>query len=492
MVAIGIRLVAVLFSRGFLHSDDHYDTIAPAWDWIANGMTGENGYLRWKGSSSSLTVNRFPLYVLTLWALIKSFMILGLTSLEAIMYGIRAVHAAVSLIPVWAGFSITRLVTRSDRWAVATGLIVALHFAMPFLGVRNLIEVVGGSIWMLALYHLYRWEQKRQVRSLYLAGICAGLAWMIRFQIALAVLPVPVVLWWRDGNPRAAIHFSMAVGIMILASAFADWAILGRFAGSTINIVMNTGLGGSMYQTIPLMYTVVLLGLLIPPVSFVALWLWARRSFRSTHLLLLASFLSFFIFHALHDNQQERFLLPMLPQILLMTVLALYHKIRDDGYLFRHMSLTRATLVWVLGVNLIVLIFLTPAYGHKGLIEPLVALGQMDPEPRVLIVQPNVRHWPPREYADAGVKTVVVRRWDALHTDEVRRQDYDYIIVYPVPPSALKAHVDSIESVLGPTTPAWRIEPSAYDWLLARLNPRHNRSYEGWVLRPATAAERGR
>lgn len=491
VIAVAVRLVAVIFSKGFIHSDDHYDTIATAWDWIANGMTGDDGYLRWKGDNPSHKVGRFPLYVLTQWGIIKSMMAMGVTSLDSIMYVVRALHAAVSLIPVWVGFAITRMVTRSDRWAVAAGLVMALHFALPFLGVRNLIEVVGGNIWMLAIYYLYRWETRRQVTSLYTAGILTGLAWMIRFQIAFAVLPVPFVLWWRDRSLKSAVHYSAGVTIMLLVSGLADWLVLGRFASSTIrNLTMNAGLD-AMYDTMPLMYLAVVLVLLIPPTSVVAIWLWMRRSFWSRHTLLMVSFLSFFVFHSLHVNQQERFLFPILPHILLMTVLAIYHKIEHDGHLFRNTAVTRIAAGWAISVNLLLLAFLTPAYGHKGLIEPIMALGHMEPKPRVLIVQPEIRRWTPDSYAGPGLSRHNIRDWKYLDSSYIDNPRFDYVLMYPVPPSAHQAYVDSVEKILGPVRLAWHVKPSAYDWLLYHLNPRHNRSYEAWIYRPLSSSETG-
>lgn len=490
IVAIAVRLVAVIFSKGFIHSDDHYDTIATAWDWIANGMTGEDGYLRWKGDNPSYKIGRFPLYVLTQWAMIKSLMALGMTSLDSIMYVIRAAHGAISLLPVWAGFAVTRIVTRSDRWAIAAGLVMALYFALPFLGVRNLIEMVGGNIWIIAVYFLYRWESDKQTQSLYLAGILTGLAWMIRFQIAFAVLPVPFILWWRDRSLKPAVHYSAGVAFMLFLSGVFDWIVLGRFAGSTIrNLTMNTGLG-AMYDTIPLMYVAVLLVLLIPPTSVLAVWLWARRSFWSRHTLLVVSFLAFFVFHSLHVNQQERFLFPMIPQMLLMTVLAVYQKLQDDGYLFRWPTFTRIVAAWVIVVNLALLVFLTPAYGHRGLIEPMISFGQMQPKPYVLIVQPRIRRWSPAEYAGPGLSRFNVRNWDALHGRVVTRGGFDYVLIYPVPASAHPAYVDSVQRVVGPMDPVRHFDPSAYDQLLYQLNPKHNRSYECWLYQPVDSSDR--
>ena len=63
VVALAVRLLAVIWSEGFIHSDDHFDSISVAWDWFNGGLWGSDGQLRWKHWDST-TIGRFPLYSL--------------------------------------------------------------------------------------------------------------------------------------------------------------------------------------------------------------------------------------------------------------------------------------------------------------------------------------------------------------------------------------------------------------------------------------------
>ncbi len=485
-VALIVRLLAVIWSEGFIHSDDHFDSIAVAWDWLHGGLWGGDGQLRWKHWDST-TIGRFPLYTLSLLGIMKLYELFGVDSLNCMMYGVRLAHALVALLPVWAVFRVTRLITGSDRWALFGGLVMALHFAFPFLGVRNLIEVVGGNLWIVAVLFLYLYQNDRRNRWLYLAGLFTGLAWMIRFQLAFAVLPVPFILWYETRQIKPAIHYCLAVGVMLLASGLLDLALLGRFAGSTLtNLAMNTSLD-ALYSTIPLLYPALLLLMFVPPFSLVAFWQSGRPSFWLKHKLLVFSSMSFLVFHWAHDNQQERFIFPMLPAFALILVLALWHRYHEQGVSFR----SNRWLVWSAGVsvvlNIVLLSGLTFGYGHKGMIEPLKYFEREDPEARVMIVQPGVKRWMPIEYGGHRLKHIYIRHWENLkHFDPGTPAGdvLDYCVIYPKHEEMLQACLDSVEMRFGPMTPMFEVEPSLYDNLLHTLNPNHNDNFRAWVYRP--------
>lgn len=491
LLALVIRLLAVIFSQGFVHSDDHFDTISVAWDWLHGGLWGEDGNLRWKHQSAE-TIGRFPLYTLSLLAQMKICRWLGITSLAGMMYFIRLIHALISLLPVWAAFRIVKLSTHSERWGIAAGAITACHFAFPFLGVRNLIEVVGGSLWIAAVWFLYRYREDKKSGWLYLAGLLTGLAWMIRFQIALAVIPVPFILWWETRRIMPAIKYSLSVGAMLIVSGLTDWYLLGRFAGSTITyLTMNLDLP-ALYRTIPLLYIVLLVVFFVPPLSLISLGLMLKPGFIRQHKLLFWSSVSFVVLQSLHANQQERFIFPILPAFVVLGVLSIWHfkEERPAG------SGWPAWFKWSAGVsgalNVALLVFFTFAYGHKGMIEPLKWFERNDPTARVLFFQPEVWRWAPVEYAGNGIVRTYVKEWGEIAKLPVSQQgktDFDYVVVYPKTDSSLQPGLDSLTVRLGPLEPVFEVSPSYYDQTLRLLNPRHNDNYEAHVFRLAAAMQ---
>lgn len=488
IVALLVRLAAAIFSQGYLHSDDHFDTIDVAYDWVQHGLWGEDGHLRWKNESAA-GVGRFPLYTLSLYAVMKGCQAVGMTALDRMMYVIRVIHALLSLLPVWAIFLVTRNVTGRTSWAVWGGLAAGLHFALPFLGVRNLIEMVGGEFWIVAIWFIYRYLDDYQTRWLFWAAVFSGLAWMIRFQVAFAVAPVPFILWYLTRHLKPAIWFSLGVAGMILLSGLIDLYFSGVFAVSTINnLRINTGLS-ARYDTIPFLYPLVLLIVFIPPFSFIPAILAFRPGFWKRHLLLCATTAVFIATHMLHGNQQERFMIPVVPACLLIVILALWDRYQTRGYILRSAWLVTVPAGLAIIANLYLLPWAATAYPHKGLIEPLIWLERMDAKPRVLLVQPDIRNWMPVNYAGfEELRRKSIRTWpqiDTLRPEEQGPTAFDLFILYPVKEGDRQRYLDSLNVRYGPMTLVTHFESSWYDRMMHRLNPRHYAAYEAWVYRRA-------
>ncbi len=486
------RLIAVIWSKGFVHSDDHYDTIAIAYDWIKTGLYGPDGFVHWQ-EQPRIASTRFPLYPFMLFGVMKSFQLFGVQSLDTMMYGIRLVHAAISLIPVVVTYSIVRRFTGSERWGMAGGLFAGLHFAMPFLGVHNLIESVGGNIWMAALYGFYRYRESRNVSWLWMAGLATGIAWMIRFQIAFAVLPIPFILWYEDRKMRGAIHYSFAVGAMILSAWVTDLIFKEEFAGTTLTYLRSSVDLNPLYSTIPAMYLIILIVAFIPPISLMLFWESLRPSFVRQHRILVFSFLSFLVGHWLLANQQERFIFPMLPVCILMFVLALWHRRQTKGYTVGKASWLRGAVGAAIGVNAILLVFFSVGYAHKGLIEPVIDIDRASPGSRVLYLQPSMRPWIAKEYAASELRAEYVKNWRefaGLRLFGQTENAFDYFVVYPTREVPLSECLDSLTGTFGEVT-LWReYTASWYDQALHLLNPRHNDNFAAYVYRrPMSASQ---
>lgn len=483
IIAVLVRVPAVIWSTGYIHSDDHFQTVHIANDWAHGGLWGTDGHLRWDNRSSD-QITRFPPYTLFLYSIIKLYHSVGYTSLNTIMYGIRAVHSAISLLPVIAAFLIARFVTGKNSWAVISGIAIAINFSFPFLGVRNLLEVVGGNIWAISILLLYRyqWHEKNKW-DLYFAGIIAGLAWMIRFQIVFAVFPIPFILWYIYKNIRPAIQYSIGVAIMLVIAGFVDYFLMGIFASSTIALLSNLT-NSPMYNTIPLMYPLELLLFLFPPVSFLAYYLIFRPSFYKKHLLLFLSSFSFIFFHMILKNQQERFIFPVIPVIIILFILAIWDKYTRDGYIIRPQKVFRWLVISSVIINLALLAFLTHSPGHYGLVKTMTWIENNNSSKPIMIVKPDLKKFIPFGYA--GIKSsqiTLINTWDELNSLKNQSKDWGYYILYPNKEIDLDSYLDSVTSLYGPVKLDKTIEPSAYDNLLHNLNPKHNPSYKTCIYK---------
>jgi hypothetical protein len=486
-VAVLLRLPSVLWSKGFMASDDQYETVDVAYRWIQDGPLNEDGRLKW-GDHPSEEISRFPLYTLVLYGIMKLYHLSGVTSLDTMMYGVRAAHALLSLLTVWGLFVIVRATTKSSGWAIIAGLVGAAHFALPYLSVRALIEVVCGEFWLIALVCLYCWEDRRRTEYLFIAGVLTGLAWMIRFQIAAAVLPIPLLLWWRECSLRPALIYVAGGAAMVLVAGIVDSLLLGKFLGSFINHVAQGFSEGSLYQTPRFVYPLTLLAVAVPPFSIAALvWAW-NRTFRAKHLLLSASIICFVVLHTLAANRQERFMLPILPAVLLVLVLSTADRFsRADQSAVK----TRA-FRWLIApsilINVALLVILTGNYSHKGLVEPLVEIEEQKQNAHVVFVTPEKQRIFPLTYG--GIQPVqrnYLYAWeDFPKTAQALTEEdtLEFFITYSPEVTDLPRYRDSLEKYFGSMN-VWRtVEPSMLDAILHTLNPKHNRTNRAIILCP--------
>ncbi len=483
LVSLIPRIIAVIWSHGFVHSDDYYDTVMIAQSWLTEGLFHENGYLWWRGMTSE-DIGRFPLYTLGLWSVMKVHNYFGVTSLETMMYTFRGLHGLLSLAPVWACYRIVEIVTHDRRWAIGAGLYVGLNFALPFLGVRCLIEIVGGNIWLVAMFALYLWRDKRPEFGALVAGLLTGLAWMFRFQIAFAALPIPFALWYERKSLKPALWYSAGVAVMLVFSGIFDWYFLGEFARSTLtNMRINYGMP-PLYDLTLLSYAAIILLVMIPPASFMMIRWMFNSTLWKNHLPVLASSFCFLICHMIVVNRQERFIFPIITAFMALGVLALWYRWRERGYLLKSEALQKSLVGAALALNFVFLVFLTPAYSKKGLIEPILEIIKLNPSAHVLFVQPELRHYIPFAYASPTMGRFYLRDWRQLN-DLRNIPDpatvFDFVVLYPPIETNLEAYLDSTQSVLGELEFQFSVEPSYYDELLHALNPRHNPDFAAYV-----------
>ncbi len=484
--ALFFRLLAVLFSKGYLYSDDHFETINIVYGWLRHGALNTDGHLTWRTTPSS-DIARFPLYTLFLYGIMKVYKFFGVTSLDTIMYGIRGAHALLSLLSVYAAYGIIKLATKSKDWALIGGLAAAIHFALPMLGVRTLIEVVGGHFWILSLYLIYKEQQHQKNSLLVWAGIVAGLGWMIRFQLVTAIFIVPVLLWWQSGQIRKGIWYTIGVALMVLTAGVVDYLLLGSFLASSFNHLRQGLTESPPYATNIFIYPAVIFTFFIPPLSLILFVLAGCKSFWSQHKVLVFSSLSFIVIHTLIASRQERYIYPIIPALLVIGILVIHWQITNKGYLYRHRRLFTALAGYTVAVNLILLPIATGTYGHKGTVEPLVRIANIKQPSQVMFVTPEQGRIFPMAYGGFDeIGRSYVERWEDLAALDTT--DYysitEFYICYPANSDDTATYIDSLVSRTGPLQLWLHVPPTFLDRILHGLNPRHNPRNESWVFRP--------
>src|SRR4030042_3803567 len=138
IIAILIRLVAAVFSKGYGMHDDHFLVIEAPQSWVDG--TDYNNWLpqnqvnpKPEGHSFFYVGLQYILFLIIKW--------FGIVNPDTKMLINRMLHVLLSLEVVTYGYKITNRYA-GLKSAVQVGLMLALLWFMPILAVRNLVEIV--------------------------------------------------------------------------------------------------------------------------------------------------------------------------------------------------------------------------------------------------------------------------------------------------------------------------------------------------------------
>ena len=465
--------------------DDHFETIEIANSWQHDGMFLPDGTLRWEGKPD-IGVMRSAVYNLFLLGLMKVTAALGVEHLDTHMYFNRFVHALLSLLPVIFGYRYLKEET-DERTATVGGALLAAHFLMPFLAVRNLPEMVAADFLFPSLYFASSSMKRQSDSEAVLAGVLAGVAFMIRMQVLMALVVVPIAMVIRRRVWRQALVFTLAFLGMVVLQGLIDTQTHGKFLGSFTNYIIGN-LGAA--PTIPgpwYRYLLLILGILIPPFSLVFIGSICQWRLIRNHLVMWAPLVAFVIGHSLITNKQERFIIPVFPIIVVLGCVGLYYLVQRNGWFVRWRKLRVGLWVWFAAINLIALVPFTLNYGHRGAVEPLVYLSRQPDADKVLFDCTERRMFIPYSYwqydrSDAVVVNSSLEFYQAIADGRLLQfSPPRYVVVFS--DGKLAEHRQLLETNLGRYAVAHHGNPSLIDVVLNKLNPKYNHLNESWVLK---------
>jgi hypothetical protein len=372
VLAIVFRLVAVIFSRGWGMHDDHFLIIEPAQAW-ADGINynhwlpGPDGSSRPDGHSMLYSGLHYFFFVVC--------GLLHFNDPQSKMLVIRFFHAAFSMITIYYGYKLTYKLAGKDAAKLA-GLLIAVFWIMPFLSVRNLVEVVCIPFMLMGIWFLHiALESKGRMSLFLIAGIIMGLGFSIRFQTAVFISGTALALiFLKQWKP--VLVFSAGVLIsLVLIQGLTDYFIWG-YAFAEVGEYIRYNLAAAKdYITGPwYLYILFLGGILIPPVS-IFLFTGFFRVWKK-HLLIFLPVIVFLVFHSVFPNKQERFILPVIPFIFILGSIGWTEFVKASKFWNSHSGLLRFCWIFFWIVNTIALLFVTPMYSKKARVESMVYLSR--------------------------------------------------------------------------------------------------------------------
>jgi hypothetical protein len=361
LIACIPRFVAAVFSKGYGMHDDHFGPIEQPFIIMK--------YLAY-WTSRTTAHGHSIVYPFIHYVLFNGCEAVGIQDPQSKMYLVRFLHALYSLVVVFFGYKIAEIVSDQDT-AKKAGLVLALFWAFPFLSVRNLIEMVCIPPLMAGFY--YALISKESVRNGCIAGLWFGLAFVFRYQTFSITATVVLVFLLRKEFKQMALLIAGFLLTALVIQGSADLFAWGYPFASFIEYMRYNATHGYDYTTGPVyMYALLVLGAFIPPMSFFLLYGFFRN-WRKT-LLIVLPVMVFFISHSFFPNKQERFIFPVIPLILLLSVVGWEEFVKESVFWQRHRIATKSLWAWFWIINFILLVPFTTYYSKKSRVEAMYSL----------------------------------------------------------------------------------------------------------------------
>lgn len=471
-VGLLIRLLATVFSRGYGWHDDQFLIIEIAQSWV-DGID----YYSWLPSADGLNPPEgFSFFYVGLHYLLFSFFkIIGVYDPQVKMLFVRLLHAIWSLLIINYGYKITLKLSNIDN-AKLVGWILALFWIFPMISVRNLVEYVSIPFILGGLWMVINSDKESRITYWLWAGVLFGLAFNVRFQTMLITGAIGLVILLQNKWKET---FFLGLGVLIPIIIFQggiDYFVWGDPFVQLIEYV-NYNMHNAAFYIVSPWYTYVLflLGILIPPIS---LFIFAGffQQWRKLTILFFPILL-FLIFHSYYPNKQERFVITIMPMLIIIGIIG-WQQIKDN-YLTGRISRRIITVSWVFFwvINFIVLLPVTMMYSKKARVESMTYMSKYGDINNFIIedINQTVLRFPPQFYLENWYNYQTLMEGDDFDDFEERNTSLNisdqpgFILFYQ--PDNINERVENMKTVYPELEFETIIEPGFMDKVMFWLNP---------------------
>lgn len=396
-LAVVFRLLASVFAKGWGMFDDHFIVIESAGSWVAghdynDWLPGSPGNHGPTGHNFFYPGLNFIFFLFLKWC--------GITDPQTKMFFVRLVHAAISLMTVYLGYRIAEKL-QDKKAARLAGILLAIFWFMPWMSVRNLVEMVCIPCIMAGYWIVIKkGSDPRVFLTWFLSGLFFGLAVNIRPQTVFFPIGIGFVLLFKLKWKELSGLSLGSIIIFALIQGGIDLVIWGKPFVELLEYVNVCFTERNDYISLPWYnYFLTIFAMLIPPVSFFIFFGYIR-TWRKL-LLFFIPILLYFAFHSYFPNKQERFILPMIPVFIVIGTMGWNDFLKKSKFWQHHGRLLRSCWVFFWIINTILLVTFTFTYSKKARVEAMHYLSRY-PHIRAMAVvdEENSPELMPKFYLD--------------------------------------------------------------------------------------------
>lgn len=482
---IFLRLLSVIFAKGYGMSDDHFLVIEPAQAWV-DGYNYDTWYPDAAHPDAAPTGHSFfyPGLHYLLFILLK---FIGINDPQWKMIIVRSLHALASMAIVYCGFKIAEKLA-GKHTARMTGLLLSVFWFMPFLSVRNLVEFACIPPMMYATWLLIRDSENYNWKSISLAGLMMAFAFSIRFQAILFIVGLCLALFFNRKLKSSILLFISFAIPAALIQAVPDYIVFGKpFVEFLEYFRYNQENATAYFTNYWYMYLVLIGGLLIPPISLF-LFFGFFRNWKKQLLLFLPAFI-FLAFHSYFPNKQERFILPVIPFIIVLGYIG-WEEFRSASLFWKnHNVLYRNIWIFFWIINIIPLSVVTISYSKRNRVESMIYLANKGDVTNIVIEDSNRDDIliPPQFYMKKFTKVFRITKvepdssfYSDFYLKTLKNSRPNYVVF--MQRDHIVERVLRLKKYLPSLTYETTIEPSYIDWLLNKMNW-HNKNQTSYIYR---------
>ncbi len=473
LIALAPRLLATFFSKGYGMYDDHFVFIEYPYRIL-------NDFSIWE--KREFPQGRSVVYPAINYFIIKLCNFLGAEDPQEKMLFIRLLHAFYSLFTVFFGYKIAKIISDENN-AKTVGLVLALFWIFPFMSVRNLIEMVSAPMLMAGLYYSLKSDK---TSDFVLSGLFFGLAFVFRVQTILLPFGVGLAMLYRKQIKSTLVMALACLASMFIFQGLSDWYVWGYPFASFLAYFFYNASHSTDYIVGPwYRYILLITGIFLPPVGILFIYGYLRTW--KKYLLLFLPILVFLVFHSYFPNKQERFILPILAPMLILSIIGWLEYVKHSRFWQNHKKLGKSIWVYFWTINSILLIIFSFTYSKKTRVESMYYFSKAENISAVLVVGGDVsNNYPPTFYMNRPEKPVytIKEKYSNEDISELRKKAVfpNYFVFYGI--ESIEDRKKRLEQALGANLALVKtIEPSITDDLLYKLNPRGNKNQTGLIYK---------
>lgn len=482
-IGLFFRIIAIVFSKGYAFSDDHFEVIEITQNLLDKLETPFPNFPKGTIYLFSLV---YPGIHYVIFAVCEFF---GIYNPEIKMFMVRLVHGVFSLLTIYYGYKITERLSNRQNDAKVIGLLLAVFWVFPFLSVRSLRELA--CIPPLLIGCFYALEKNISIKQILCSAWWFTIAFVFRYQIVF--IPFVIGLFWLFSKQswQKAIIFGLAMGVFfMLTQGILDYFYWGNpFASiqayaeyNSVEANIASYPNGPWHRYIG---TMVGLFLAFPFVLLLAGYFKTATQSHNRKVLFFASLL-FFIFHSYYANKQERFIVPFLPFFIILGTIGfrdLYEQYQEKKWL---RVFTKFAIIWFMILNTVLLCILSVTYTKRSRVESMNYLREKGDMTNFVVQN--------YESSQPEAPFYLQKRYD-YYTIDTREKMADlpillklgiktkpnYVIL--VGNTDLEKRKVEMKAVFPTMKYEVNIEPSFVDNLAYLMNPSHNHNETFYIYR---------